>query len=294
MWVFCYRRATCCNPTLPLHHFFCLFHLEGHHPRLVQIFLLLAPLQRRCLQLAQLALLLDAQISHAAAVFILQVALLFVVAQLLLLSPLFPMQLKSGGLFRLHFLAFQPMSKHLLLVRKSHVLSFPTLFFFSLKFLSIPLQLLLMLNFLSSELLPMYFVLQPRLIIGIFLGATYFLFALPILTKSPRHIQSKYMRLSNVAGPLFSKGDSICRDQLSSGLSRFQQGLVQKIRTSVLTIAALDLNISSLMSETDTARTGHVSAFTGLFQRVVVARPFDRPVILIPIQTRDNTTDDRG
>lgn len=111
------------------------------------------------------------------------------------------------------------------------------------------------------------------------------------LAESPRRIRSEYSRLSSVAGPLFNKGDSISAQQLSGGLARFQQSLVQKIRTSITTIAALDLNIAGMMTETEMIRNGHVSAFTGLFQRVLVARPLPRAVLVIPLTERYDTGD---
>ena len=96
------------------------------------------------------------------------------------------------------------------------------------------------------------------------------------LTSSPRRVESEFNRLSNAAGPLFRKGDSISFGQMSQGLYKFQQNLTHKIRASVAAVAAIDLNISGLMAETDTFRTGSVSTMADLFQRVNVARPIAR------------------
>src|SRR4051812_40596401 len=74
------------------------------------------------------------------------------------------------------------------------------------------------------------------------------------LTTSPRRVQTEYTRLSNVAGPPFSRGDDISFQQIRSGLQRFQQRLVQRIRTAVTALNNLNLTIGTLMSETDTFR----------------------------------------
>ncbi|KAK0749852.1 hypothetical protein B0T18DRAFT_116697 [Schizothecium vesticola] len=98
------------------------------------------------------------------------------------------------------------------------------------------------------------------------------------LTTSPRHIQAEYSRLSNVAGPLFGRGDAMALGQMRSGLDRFHQRLIQNISTAIM-VTAMDgllLPVGTLFSETDAFRNSNLSSMAGLFQRVYVVRPIPR------------------
>lgn len=100
------------------------------------------------------------------------------------------------------------------------------------------------------------------------------------LTTSPRRIQAEYSRLSNVAGPLFGKGDATALGEMRTSLDRFRQRLIQNISTAIM-VTAMDgllLPVGTLFSETDAFRNGNLSSMAGLFQRVYVVRPIPRGV----------------
>lgn len=100
------------------------------------------------------------------------------------------------------------------------------------------------------------------------------------LTTSPRRIQAEYSRLSNVAGPLFGKGNATALGEMRTSLDRFRQRLIQNISTAIM-ITAMDgllLPVGALFSETDAFRNGNLSSMAGLFQRVYIVRPIPRGV----------------
>lgn len=97
-----------------------------------------------------------------------------------------------------------------------------------------------------------------------------------IISDFPRHVQVESTELAAAADPLFRRGDDVSIQQLKGGLERFQQNLIYRIRSAMITASAVDLIIGGLMSETDIFRNTNLSSMTDLFQRVNVARPITR------------------